>query len=235
MLMVAAVSLSLVNWAPASASATTCGVWRWPVKTLSDSAASQINYAPVSRTVDYLRGLKPPDHLMSTTPRQPGAEKTTLRVAVVLVRAKVEDDHDIHLVVADPKHKSDTMIVEFPDSSCNGAKDSKKKAEMASARKAITTACPPIGSSDFVALKGNATITGVGFFDEIHGQSGVAPNGIELHPALSFQGRCSAGSPSPSPSPSPPPSPAPSPSGYVKVDEIYYNSPGTDDGSDAVS
>jgi hypothetical protein len=35
----------------------------------------------------------------------------------------------------------------------------------------------------------NATITGVGFFDIVHGQSGVAPNGIELHPALDF--RCS--------------------------------------------
>jgi hypothetical protein len=27
-------------------------------------------------------------------------------------------------------------------------------------------------------------ITGVGFFDFEHGQSGVAPNAIELHPVL---------------------------------------------------
>jgi hypothetical protein len=27
-------------------------------------------------------------------------------------------------------------------------------------------------------------ITGVGFFDYIHGQHGVAPNGVELHPVL---------------------------------------------------
>lgn len=27
-------------------------------------------------------------------------------------------------------------------------------------------------------------VTGVGFFDFIHGQTGVAPNGIELHPLL---------------------------------------------------
>ena len=27
-------------------------------------------------------------------------------------------------------------------------------------------------------------ITGVGFFDYLHGQRGVAPNGIELHPVL---------------------------------------------------
>ena len=29
-------------------------------------------------------------------------------------------------------------------------------------------------------------ITGVGFFDYLHGQRGVAPNGIELHPVVEF-------------------------------------------------
>jgi len=28
------------------------------------------------------------------------------------------------------------------------------------------------------------SVTGVGFFDPIHGQEGVATNGIELHPIL---------------------------------------------------
>src|SRR5207247_8711702 len=30
----------------------------------------------------------------------------------------------------------------------------------------------------------NVPVTGVGFFDFLHGQTGVAPNGIELHPLL---------------------------------------------------
>ncbi|MSQ21739.1 MAG: DUF3761 domain-containing protein [Dehalococcoidia bacterium] len=30
-------------------------------------------------------------------------------------------------------------------------------------------------------------MTGVGFFDLIHGQRGVAPNGIELHPVLAIK------------------------------------------------
>ena len=30
-------------------------------------------------------------------------------------------------------------------------------------------------------------ITGVGFFDYLHGQRGVAPNGIELHPVLDVE------------------------------------------------
>jgi hypothetical protein len=29
--------------------------------------------------------------------------------------------------------------------------------------------------------------TGVGFFDKKHGQRGIAPNGVELHPVLSFR------------------------------------------------
>jgi hypothetical protein len=35
-------------------------------------------------------------------------------------------------------------------------------------------------------------VTGVGFFDAMHGQAGVAPNGIELHPVLRFTGSCVA-------------------------------------------
>jgi hypothetical protein len=30
-------------------------------------------------------------------------------------------------------------------------------------------------------------VTGVGFFDFLHGQTGVAPNGIELHPVLKIE------------------------------------------------
>jgi hypothetical protein len=46
-------------------------------------------------------------------------------------------------------------------------------------------------ASSFSFLRGSATITGVGFFDLLHGQTGVAPNGIELHPVLGFsRARC---------------------------------------------
>jgi hypothetical protein len=31
-----------------------------------------------------------------------------------------------------------------------------------------------------------ARVSGVAFFDFLHGQTGVAPNGIELHPVLGF-------------------------------------------------
>jgi hypothetical protein len=35
-------------------------------------------------------------------------------------------------------------------------------------------------------FSGRATLSGVGFFDRPHGRTGVAPNGIEMHPVLAF-------------------------------------------------
>src|SRR6185312_400080 len=44
------------------------------------------------------------------------------------------------------------------------------------------------------------TVTGVGFFDFLHGQTGVAPNGIELHAVLDIQfGTVSTPTPTPTP------------------------------------
>jgi hypothetical protein len=54
-------------------------------------------------------------------------------------------------------------------------------------------------------MSGSATIAGVGFFDQIHGQTGVAPNGIELHPVVSFSGKCEGASAPPAPPAGPPP------------------------------
>jgi hypothetical protein len=55
---------------------------------------------------------------------------------------------------------------------------------MKNARNVFVAACGMPGASSFTMLNGKATIRGVGFFDFLHGQTGVAPNGIELHPVL---------------------------------------------------
>lgn len=47
-----------------------------------------------------------------------------------------------------------------------------------------------IPSSSFVQLRGRARIWELEFWDETHGQTRVAPNGIELHPVLEFRGTC---------------------------------------------
>jgi hypothetical protein len=81
------------------------------------------------------------------------------------------------------------MIVEFPKPTCVAS--SFKRARMAAARTSMLSNCGSLSTSSFTKLRGHVTIRGVGFWDEIHGQTGVAPNGIELHPVLRFSGTCS--------------------------------------------
>jgi hypothetical protein len=174
---------------PGAKVAAKCGEERWPVKTLSDPRVGDVNFTPHDTSIGRLRN-KPDPHTKPSTPRLDGVETTTYRVKARLIEFKREDDRDIHLVIGVPSTPAKTMIVEFPDTTCNGASSSPKKAQMGAARTDLTKACgqAPGPSSDFADLKGTATVTGVGFFDVKHGtpQTGVAPNNIELHPVLNL-------------------------------------------------
>jgi hypothetical protein len=118
-------------------------------------------------------------------------ERRAYRVRALLVESKLEDDQDFHLVIAQPRHRSRTMIVEFPAGDCT--RHSIKRKQMRRARAAFVRACGSPSSSSSTRLRGKAIITGVGFFDFYHGQTGVAPNAIELHPVLSFtRAHCSS-------------------------------------------
>jgi len=169
---------------PAQPAAVSCGVERWAVKTLSDPDAPRVNFQPRTTTVTALRSLRPPARLPKT--RISPVEFRTYRMTALLVEAKREADRDIHLVIADPAHRGRTMIVELPDVACQGPAGSIKRSQMQSARRRLEAACGVPSRSHFKQLRGNATITGVAFFDDLHHQRGVAPNGIELHPLLSF-------------------------------------------------
>ena len=82
------------------------------------------------------------------------------------------------------------MIVEFPNASCTHGALPGTRTKMQKARVALVYSCGFPPNSSYQLIHGTATIDGVGFFDRLHGQAGVAPNGIELHPVLRFSGRC---------------------------------------------
>jgi hypothetical protein len=170
---------------PTGTGGITCGVERWPVKTLSDLDVGLVNFTPQDSTVDTLRALPKPASLQADNRIAP-TEETTFRLTAQVEQMKLEDDHDIHLVIADLSNASDTMIVEFPDVACDGAAQSSYKPEMAAARQQFVDLFGQPSASQFTTIGGTVVITGVGFFDFLHGQTGVAPNGIELHPALSI-------------------------------------------------
>jgi hypothetical protein len=172
---------------PAQDNGDKCGVERWAVKTLSDGDASRVNLTPVAGSVSDLRSLPAPADLPDASRIAP-TELTTFTVTVRLIEFKIEGDHDVHVVVADPADASKSMIVEFPDAeACSGADISAERLGMETARAALIAAEGEPSSSKFKKLSGQAVITGVGFFDFLHGQTGVAPNCIELHPVLKFE------------------------------------------------
>jgi hypothetical protein len=175
-------------WLPETALAS-CGVWRWDVKTLSDPARKEVNFNERRIKVNKLRHLDPPSSLSTDTPRLNGIEKQVFEIRAQVITAAIEDDGDIHLVIASRTARAQQMIVEFPDPKCVASPF--KRDHIAHARQAMLNNCGSISSGSFTDLSGNVIIRGVGFWDEDHGQKGVAPNAIELHPVLGFTGNCS--------------------------------------------
>ncbi len=111
---------------PGARTAVKCGEERWPVKTLSDSKVGDVKFTPHDTSIGRLRN-KPDPHTKPSTPRLDGVETTTYQVKARLIEFKREDDHDIHLVIGVPSAPAKTMIVEFPDTTCNGASSHRRK------------------------------------------------------------------------------------------------------------
>lgn len=156
-----------------------CGVERWSVKTGTDPDAGLVDLAhPVQQTIAYLDSLTPPATLPANARVQP-TETTVFIVNATLVEYKLETDSDYHLVLKDAA--GNTMIAEIPDPACVGA-GSPFASGIQNARTefdsqyAVTTS--------FQTADIPVRVTGVGFFDFEHGQTGVAPNAVELHPVL---------------------------------------------------
>lgn len=160
---------------------TGCGVERWSVKTGMDPDARLVDQrTSTPTTIIHLRGLPAPVQPLLNARVKP-VETTVWSLDAILVRYKQETDSDDHLVLSDTGGR--TMIAEIPSPSCVGS--SPFLPAMRAVRTAFTAAFHPSPSFQRVTIK--VHITGVGFFDVKHGQSGVAPNAIELHPILSIR------------------------------------------------
>ena len=189
-----------------------CATERWDVKIGTDSNAATVDLTPTRTTVGALRALAVPGPLGLHTPRFEGAERTVFELRDVRVvcfkhESGSSGDGDLHIVVEDPsdpvvspaadpkcarispKQNASwtdykTLIVEIPDPRCLRAGNPWKK-HIARARAEFearySATESPRRVDDVVSLRG------IGFFDKIHGQLGVVPNGIELHPLLSVK------------------------------------------------
>jgi hypothetical protein len=96
-----------------------------------------------------------------------------------LTQYKLETDSDYHLVIQDSS--GNTMIAEIPSPNCVGA-GSPFGPGITNSRNEFDAKYTP--TSSFQTANIPVQIRGVGMFDFLHGQTGVAPNGIEIHPVL---------------------------------------------------
>ena len=160
-----------------------CGTERWLVKTLADPDRSQVDLHPHPSSVAELAGLDRPVELPEEG-RAEGAERTTFVVEAYLAGWSPENDGDIHMILADPDHQTVTLIAEIPDPECSGACSSGYAAAYAEAR-SVLQAILALPNPEDKPLR--VEVTGVGFFDRNHGQTGAAPNFIELHPVLKLR------------------------------------------------
>jgi hypothetical protein len=165
---------------PGQSATGSCGVERWYVKTGMDADAAQVSQVAKETSIATLIGLPKPRNLPQRA-RVGDAERTIWRLRATVTDYKLEQDSDIHLVLRDGSGNS--MIAELPDVACIGF-PSPFKDQIRTVRSLFDARYRP--SSSFQSVNAEATITGVGFFDFLHGQRGVAPNGIELHPVLSI-------------------------------------------------
>ncbi len=171
----------------AAACGVRCGTERWAVKTLTDADTGQIEPGDAACSILALRQLHaPPRDSLPADGRVPPLETHLCSVSADLVGWKLElGDSDFHLVIADPSDSNATMIAEIPAAGCARVCASPWHAEFARARAAVIAALGrPSIKYRRLSKRRPVSIVGVGFYDFIHGQTGVAPNGVELHPVL---------------------------------------------------
>ena len=158
------------------AAQTKCGVQRWPVKIWADDDAARVDTVPVPITVAELARLPRPETRFPQRSRVPGIEFQTFVLRARFVTALPrDDDSDIHLVVRDLEIDEAMLVTEIPHPGCTA--DERLARVFDEARQALRT----------VPRDAVIEIVGLGFFDTLHGQRGMAPNGLEIHPVLSLR------------------------------------------------
>lgn len=182
------------------ASTGSCGVFRWSVKTGTDPDVGMVNLTQTTATTIATQRAIPAPSTLPSNNRVPPVETTQYTIDATIIDFALEADSDYHVVIKDAA--GNTMITEIPDPACVGASSPflpgirNARAEFDAMFNVTTT---------FQSTNTPAHIKGVGFWDTVHGQTGVAPNGIEVHPVLDIT--FTSPPPSPTPTPTAPPTP----------------------------
>jgi type IX secretion system substrate protein len=157
------------------------GTERWDVKVFTDAAASGIDFAhPHNTSVTHLVNL-PTVTPGSSQARITPQEDSVYTVICNITEFRPESDSDCHLVITDG---TSTMIAEVPDPGCSTVSISPKASNFNTCRTWVHKNLGTVINTS-VSLP-PVIITGVAYYDPPHGQSGAAPNNLELHGVISI-------------------------------------------------
>jgi hypothetical protein len=159
-----------------------CGTERWSVKTGTDPDVGTIDlsnplYGSINRLCHW-----PRPHTLPSNNRIAPFETRAYVVMATLKQYILESDGDYHLVLKDDLGNS--LIGEIPSPVCV-ANSSPFKPWITNARAEFDSAFRVTTSWHYTNTP--VIVMGVAFFDFAHGQTGHAPNYVELHPVLDVQ------------------------------------------------
>ena len=175
---------------PARRGATTkAPLFRWGVRTGSDRDAQLVEETPVQTTVEELaeksrpRGMKNPTRAYAAYQdgRSKGVERTIYEVTAEIVAYKLQQSGNYHLDLKGDTGR--TMIANCVDPQRANA-GSRWEKQIVAVRKKVEEKLKP--TNVYTLGSWPVRIAGIGFFNQLHGQHGAAPNGIELSPVLTI-------------------------------------------------
>ena len=162
----------------------TCGVERWAVKTCYDADTVNVNFNNIlPSSIAYQRSLPAPTLPGDNTTRL-AVEDTVYSLDCNVVECKDESDQDIHLVISTIGNANETMVAEIVNPECPNIVNTSRYTIFKTLRDWFDATYSP--GSSFKTINVNMHVTGVGFFDFAHGQTGAAPNQREIHPILTM-------------------------------------------------
>jgi hypothetical protein len=164
-----------------------CGKERWNVKTLSDKDTLKVDFTHVIKTTVNTQSILPkPLKIPKNMPRQ-NTECNVYSIDCYIIEYKKESDKDIHIVLRDLKTNA-TMVAEIPSPKCPEVQNTSRYKKFDELYSWFTyNVGKPTSKFKTLPRPLKVRITGVGFYDFIHGQHGMAPNGREIHPVLSIK------------------------------------------------
>jgi hypothetical protein len=185
---VVALTASMLVVGATVSTAGLCGEFRWPIKSLADANARDINFEPQRVRLARLYQLDRPGRVTDDTPRIRPEEFQVYEFVAQVERAVIEGDHDLKFVISVPRHPEQTMAMEFLAGVCMESRF--RRDRMLAARQKALDLCGPL-SQEYTELQGRVVIKGVGFWGNLqHEEIGGAPNHFQLIPGLGIRGTC---------------------------------------------